>query len=146
MLGFQCSCTDFSYGLYDTWDCYHFELNLSLYFLKRGSLLLFWRNNFLLWAFCVSNVLMFSKCVCVCWAGGGMGVRGRKNIWKWPWPYSGLSLEKGGLCRLGINNHVLLWLFLPCLLFRLVANIYVHLCLNWSKSVYGDSRCHSNEK
>ena len=32
-----------------------------------------------------------------------------------------------------------------CLFFRLVENEYVHLCLNWSKFLYGDYRCHVKE-
>ena len=63
--------------------------------------------------------------------------------------HTGVVYRRGGL-KASAHYELIAMFFYDCsclsycLFFRLVA--YKHLCLNWSKSVDEDSRCHVNEK
>ena len=105
--------------------------------------MLFWRNNFLLWVFCVFILyfirIIFPNKYCQKWRE-----RGLNHI-------DELSKEEGGFKAYAQNELITMFCYgcsclVYCLFFRLVPNKYVHFCLNWNKSVYGHSRCHVTEK
>ena len=110
----------------------------------KRLVMLFWRNNFLLWVFVCLSCISFRQYFQInIVKSGAFGIKRGLIIgvvYK-RWEFKA-SAHYELITRFFYDCTCLVY----CLFFRLVANKYVHLCLNWSKSVHGGSRFHRNEK